>query len=345
LIFPAKVFFDLMNEKTLFFPLPPWAGQALASVWRFLWEELSEDLRSLKNVEDYTIPFQESHPLRPYLLLLVARQYGCPGPRATRVAASIQMIHIASLLHERLGDFSVPLHQGTDPKKVHHHQESMDILLGDFFFSKASCILIEDGERRIVEDMIQTSLASAEAQARVVILDENPSASRPSRCFEAVADKLSLLISLALRVGAILGEAPEEERKSLSDYGLFLGRALRIVKDLEFWSNPPESVDRFPKEVKYSHPLLLLWEREGREVWQQAARQLGEPAKEARETVRSRLLKEGFLEASLQKARAFSEEAARRLDGRPGLEGLDELRKIARVHLFQGLGAGEEGSR
>lgn len=334
-----------MHQGTPSFPLPSWAREALESVQEILREELPEALQSMLTGGDREYNVQQPFPLRPYLLLLVARHFGCFEPRALRLAASVHMIHIASLLHERLGAFSASSHEGVDIEKVYHQQESMDILLGDFFFSKASCILIEDGDQRIIEDMIKTSLASAEAQARIASLDDNPASGDPSRCFETVAEKQSLLIALALRVGAILAGASREEEEILSEYGRYLGKAFRVVQDVAFWQSLSESVLRLPREVKYSHPMLLLWEGEGGDAWQQACRRLRESERDVREEIRSRIQGKGYTGNSLGIAREFSERAVQELDRAPGLSGFDELKDIARVHLFHDLGSGEESCR
>ena len=331
-----------MHEPKPFSPLPPWAQQGLDSVQEILRGELPEGLQHLLTAEDYGLPVLQPFPLRPYLLLLVARHYGCSGPRAVRLAASIHMIHLASLLHERLGNISTPCPEEADPVKAHHHQESMDILLGDFFFSKASCIIIEDGDTRIIEDMIQTSLSSAEAQARIVGLDDDPGSREPSHCFDTVADKQSLFIALALRVGAVLGDADPGEITSLSGHGRFLGKTLRIVRDIDFWENPPESVFRLPREAKYSHPLLLLWEGQGLEDWKGIVSRLQEPEREHLMEIRSRIRGQGYIQGSYEKAREYAESAVLELDRHPGLRGFEELKSFARDPLFRNVRPEEE---
>jgi len=318
-----------------FFPLSSWARKALDGVHAALEEALPQGLQSFFDVLGYELPVEERYPLRPYLLLLIARRSGNSEPRALQLAASVHMIHAASLLHDRLNRISRTTLRKTSTLRELHQQEALDILLGDFFFSKASTIIVEDGNTRIIEDMIQTSLATAEAQATIVSLDQQTEVPQVSRCFEALSDKLSLLLSLALRVGAILGDLSRDEETALSDYGMFLGKALRIVQDLEYWRDPPEEEHAFSLDVKYSFPLLLLWEKEGRPAWEAVVKQLQAGSRDDLRLVQARIQQEGYMDTSLKRAAGFAEIAGDSLKQTTGPDSVKELLEIARVHLFQ----------
>ena len=314
--------------------LPDWAQEALALVQGEIEAGLPAAVRTPGDGATPVSILPNPAPLRPYLLLAVSRHYGCTGPRPIRMAAAVQMIHIASLLHERLGDLGPARPaRGPEVQKVRHHQESLDILLGDFCFSWASGIIIADGEQRIIEDMIQTSQASAEAQALIAGFQGRGESGPPGRCFTARADKVSLLIALALRTGANLGAAPEEEKAALSDFGLLLGKAMRIVEDLGLWTNSPGAVPARRRELKYSHPLLMLWEREGRDAWENAVARLEGEEPGVVPDLWALLRRHGCPEASLQAARSHSRMARERLEGQAGLAGLEELRELAGTRL------------
>lgn len=330
-----------MDKQSPFFRRYPWVKEALDSIREGIQAELPEALHSLPNLHAFEELLQEPDPLRPYLLLRVARHYGCSWDRALRLATSLHMIHAASILHERLGDSSWE-GRDDDLPQVHHQHESLDILLGDLFFSKAACIIIEDGERKILEDMIRTSLASAETQAMIEAMEREPGSMKPSRCFLVLADKISLILSLALRVGANLGGAPTVESQALSDYGVLLGRTMRIAQDLGFWFNLPASVRGLPGRVRFSHPLLLLWEEEGGKSWADITGELRSPDVDTLQNIRARLERRGYLKASVDKLNGFAEETASALDRQAGLKELEELRELVGVHLIRPHAAGEE---
>ena len=327
-----------MNGTSSFFHVPEWARKDLERVRGTLLDTLPPSLKTLLDDRHIVLPAGERDPLRPFLVLLAARAMGCTGERVVRLAAGVQMIHLAALLHDRLGAFPGETVSGDGAARDLHHQESVDILLGDFLFSKASCIIIEDGEERIVRDMIRTSIASAEVQATLVSLEKHPETYLPSRCFDIVAEKLSRLLSLGLRVGATLGNAPDAEQEALSGFGAVFGRVLRIVQDLACWEKPIAGAPAQPGEVRYHHPLLLLWEREGKDAWEEAVRKIRDSAGILPEDLRTRMKADGYLRSSLRQAQQYAEEAVSLLEGQPGLRGTSDLKALVRDVLLRGSG-------
>ena len=334
-----------MDSGPLNVPVPSWAKEALEAVHLHVREALPETLQSAWNTTGFGLTGFDRQPLRPYLALLVARHYGHTGRRPLRLASSIHMIHLASLLHDRLGTARKVRDAGQDADAELHQREALDILLGDFFFSQASRVIVEDGETRIIEEHIRTSLRSAETQASIVNLEERPDEVEPGQCFDLVADKVSLLLALSTRVGALLGKARREEEEALAAYGHLLGRVVRILEDLTFWESPPRGSSPVASETKFSHPLILLWEREGRGAWKEAVRQLDVPDPRNREALGVRLGDQGYTGASREVALDFAKQALRRLDGLAETEEARRLKGIAHFHVFPGEPPGQEVTR
>jgi len=316
---------------------PAWLDGDLEAIRRLIRDELPAPLQPFMQGLGYDLPENEDLPLRPFLLLAVSRHYGSSGDRPVRLAAAVQMIHLASLLHDRLGQAGGPAAADAgapDPAEeiTAHRRESTDILLGDYLFARSSHLVVEDGDERIIQDMIRTSAESAEAKARIVSLDESGAADRPRSCFEACADKLSLLLSLSLRTGGLLGGGSPDELQALSECGRSLGRALRIFEDLRFWMRPPGEEPSAQAEGPLTHPLLALWEKEGREAWELARRGLSSPHEcgSTLRTLRDRLLGGGYLDASARKAREEAESAAERLEALAGTPERHLLQETAR---------------
>jgi geranylgeranyl pyrophosphate synthase len=333
-----------MDTKPLTIPVPPWAQTELEQVHSYVRESLPETLKSFWDSNGFGLAGFDRQPLRPYLVLLVARHYGCTGDRPLRLAASIHMIHMASLLHDRLGYARKAAAVGEDADQAHHQREALDILLGDFFFSKASRFIFEDGETRIIEEHIQTSLESAEAQARLVSLEKELDKVEPARCFEVVADKVSLLLTLSLRLGAILGKGQKEEEESLAGCGFLLGRMVRILEDLSIWERISHESSAIPPDARFSHPLILLWEKEGKEAWEEAARRLHTSGEQELAGLRAMLDEQGYLAASRRTAFAFAEQALGRLAGLPETEELRLLEEAVRFRLGPEQQPGQEVS-
>ena len=324
--------------------VPPWAQKELEQVHGYVRESLPETLRSFWDSNGFGVAEFGRQPLRPYLVLLVARHYGCTGERPLRLAAGIHMIHMASLLHDRVGYGRKVPGTGSDADRERHHREALDILLGDFFFSKASRLIVEDGDTRIIQDHIRTSLESAEAQARLVSLDKERHKADPAQCFEAAADKVSLLLGLGLRVGSILGNAAREEEEALSRYGFLLGRVVRIYEDLSAWEGIADQGAAPPSDMRFSHPLILLWEREGRDAWEEAAGRLQTSAIQDLEDLRAVLDDQGILAASMEAAMTYSDQALDCLEGLAETEELRLLKTVARFRPDPERGPGEEAA-
>lgn len=331
-----------MDKHTFTVPVPPWAQKELERVHSHVREALPSTLQAYWDSSGFGLAGFDRKPLRPYLVLLAARHYACTGQRPLRLAGSIHMIHIASLLHDRLGYARVGPGSGKEAEREHHQREALDILLGDFFFSKASRVIVEDGETRVIEEHIQTSLESAETQARLVSLDKELDEIEPAECFKVVADKVSLLLTLGLRVGAILGKAQREEEEALSEYGFWLGRVVRILEDLSLWERPSGGSPPLPPETRFSHPLILFWEKEGRKAWKEAARQLDASGQRGFEVLKALLDDRGYLAASKRAAFGFAEQASGRLDVLEKTEEIRSLEAIARFHFATGQQQGQE---
>jgi geranylgeranyl pyrophosphate synthase len=331
-----------METWTFTVPVPSWAQEELESVHSHVRETLPETLQSFWDSSGFGLQGFDRQPLRPYLILLAARHYGCTGLRPLRLAASIHMIHIASLLHDRLGHARQVSGTGEDIDPERHQREALDILLGDYCFSKASRFIIEDGETRIIQEHIQTSLESAETQASVVNLDKKLDEVEPAECFRLVADKVSLLLALSLRVGAILGKAQREEEEALAAFGSSLGRMVRVLEDLATLEGHSRGSSPLPAAVRFSHPLILLWEGEGRDAWKEAVKPLEAPDQRDWEALWTRLDKQGYLAASRREAFRFAEQALRHLDGWVETEEVQLLRSVPRFHCMSGEQQGQE---
>jgi geranylgeranyl pyrophosphate synthase len=222
--------------------------------------------------------------------------------------------------------------QDTGPEK--HQREALDILLGDFFFSKASNLIVEDGETRIIQEHIRTSLESAENQARIVRLDPDREEIEPARCFESVADKVSLLLALSLRVGAILGKAPRQEEEALSAHGFLMGRVVRILEDLAAWEHFSLGTLSPVPETRFSHPLILVWEKDGSRAWKEAVGRLEASDRGEWRALRAMLDDQGYLAASHRTAFGFAEQALQKLEGLAETEEVRLLKGVVRFHFL-----------
>lgn len=320
-------------EPSTTFDLPLWASEELGGVKKLLAQELPAGLGPFLERTALGLPENHLLLLRPMLVLTVARHYGFTDGRKILLAGAVHMIHLASVLHDRLGGPALAAPEGAfEALDDAHRREAIDILLGDFLFAKASRIVVEDGDVTIIEDMIRTSARSAEARARLLGLSEGEEDLDPRACFDVSSEKVTLLMSLCARIGAVLGNAPPAEKDCLSEYAQSLGRALKILEDVRFWQNGDlcGAVPAYERAVTY--PMLCWLERKGMSAWREARRILHSSASgEGYASVRERLAAGGCLEASVEEARRWSADAVGKLGALAATSERDLLARFARA--------------
>ena len=117
-----------------------------------------------------------------------------------------------------------------------------------------------------------------------------------------------------------------------------------ILEDLSVWERISHESSQLPPDARFSHPLILLWEREGKEVWEEAARRLHTTGEKEGTDLRAMLDERGYLAASRRTAFAFAEQALGRLAGLAETEELRLLEAVVRFRLGPEQQPGQEVS-
>ncbi len=160
--------------------------------------------------------------LRPILTLAAARMCGYRGEHHQTLAACVEFIHTATLLHDDVVDDSA-LRRGQDSANVLWGNKP-SVLVGDFLFSRAFQLMVQPGSLRVLE--ILSSASAVMPRARCC--SSSPATTpRPTELayLEVIKGKTAALFSAACEVGAVIAERPKTEQEALSSYGLNLGIA------------------------------------------------------------------------------------------------------------------------
>lgn len=171
---------------------------------------------------------------RPALLLLSARLCGYKGSDHIPLAAVIEFIHTASLLHDDVID-NAEVRRGK-PSANKQVGNRYSVLTGDFLFCKSLAIGIGIGNLRILQTLIAATTALAEGEAMEMETSgevagiTNLSLTEKEN-MDLIINKTAVLISAAMRIGAILGKAPSSVEEALAHYGLQVGIAFQLVDD------------------------------------------------------------------------------------------------------------------
>jgi octaprenyl-diphosphate synthase len=167
--------------------------------------------------------------LRPMLTLAVARMLGYVGTDHVKLAATVEFIHTATLLHDDVVDES-HRRRGRDTANILWGNKS-SILVGDYLFSRSFQLMVETGSLRVLDILANASATIAEGEVLQL------TAAQDLRTDEAiylqvVRGKTAALFSAATEVGGVIAGAPAAQLQALFDYGDALGIAFQIVDDI-----------------------------------------------------------------------------------------------------------------
>jgi octaprenyl-diphosphate synthase len=254
--------------------------------------------------------------LRPLLTLGAARLSGYPqgpgGMRHVRLAACVEFIHTATLLHDDVVDESSLRRGLASANAVFGNKAS--VLVGDFLFARAFELMVEDGSLRVLGILSRAAATIAEGEV-LQLATQNDLSTSEARYLEVITGKTAALFEAACQVGAVVAERPRDEEEALAVFGLNLGIAFQLVDDaLDYAADQArlgKTVGDDFREGKITLPVLIAHQRgdaEGRAFWQ---RTIESGAQEEADLSRALRLIEGCgaIGATLDRAAGFTEAA------------------------------------
>ncbi|MDQ2089425.1 polyprenyl synthetase family protein [Marimonas arenosa] len=270
--------------------------------------------------------------LRPMLTLAAADLCGYDGPYHIHLAATVEFIHTATLLHDDVVDESAQRRGRPTANLLWDNKSS--VLVGDYLFSRAFQLMVETGSLRVLDILSNASATIAEGEVLQL------TAAQDLRTDEAiylqvVRGKTAALFSAATEVGGVIAGAPEEQVRALFDYGDALGIAFQIVDDLLDYSGDVTATgknvgDDF-RERKLTLPVIKAVAKsdaEERAFWSRTIEK-GRQQEGDLEHAMALLRRHGALEATRAEALAWAAKAKAALELLPAHEVRDMLRDIA----------------
>ena len=254
--------------------------------------------------------------LRPLLTLASARLCGVPaapaGTRHVHLAACVEFIHTATLLHDDVVDESLLRRGLASANAVFGNQAS--VLVGDFLFSRAFQEMVADGSLRVLAILSEASATIAEGEV-LQLVTQNDLSTSEDRYLEVIKGKTAALFAAACQVGAVVAGRPEEEERALADYGMSLGMAFQLVDDALDYAADQETLgktvgDDF-REGKITLPVLAAFaagDAEEQGFWRRTI----ERTEQTEDDLRHALVlmhRRDAIGATLQRAHRFAEDA------------------------------------
>jgi len=212
----------------------------MAAVDRVMRESLTSEVALIRQVADYIVTGGGKR-LRPALLLLTAGATGYRGTDHHVLAAVVEMIHTATLLHDDVVDES-------DMRRGHatanaQFGNAASVLVGDFLYSRAFQMMVGQGRLRTLQILSEATNVIAEGEVLQLMHAGNTDLTEHAY-LEVIQRKTAKLFEAAARLGAMLGDADSEREDALARYGMHLGTAFQLIDDVLDYSGTPESIGK-----------------------------------------------------------------------------------------------------
>ncbi|MGB0664894.1 MAG: octaprenyl diphosphate synthase [Pontibacterium sp.] len=194
--------------------------------------------------------------LRPLLVLLSANATQYKGEQHIPLAAIIEFIHTATLLHDDVVDES-DMRRGKDTANARWGNPT-SVLVGDFLYSRAFQILVEIGSMDIMQVVSHATNIIAEGEVLQLLNCKNPDTTEDDY-MKVIMGKTAMLFEAATESGAILANAPAAEQEALKLYGRHLGIAFQLIDDvMDYLSSAEEMGKNVGDDLAEGKPTLPL---------------------------------------------------------------------------------------
>ncbi len=200
--------------------------------------------------------------LRPMLTLAASRMCGYKGQRHVGLAACVEFIHTATLLHDDVVDESDLRRGFASANAVWGNKAS--VLVGDFLFSRSFELMVEDGSIKVLGILSSASARIAEGEVAQLVT-ANDTETEETAYLDVIAAKTAQLFAAACRIGAVVSDRPMVEEEALNTYGLNLGIAFQLIDDMLDYSAKQaqlgKSIGDDFREGKITLPVILAFRR------------------------------------------------------------------------------------
>jgi octaprenyl-diphosphate synthase len=268
--------------------------------------------------------------LRPMLTLAMARLIGYSGDGHVKLAAAVEFMHTATLLHDDVVDESEMRRGRLAARMVWGNEAS--VLVGDFLLGQAFKMMVEVGSLRALEILSSAAAVIAEGEVMQLAAAKN-TATTEDEYLLVIRGKTAELFAAACEVGPALGSRPKDEQSACRSFGMNLGIAFQLVDDaLDYGGNAAKlgkNVGDDFREGKITLPVVLSYRRgsESERVFWRRTLEDGDATDTDLEQAIALMAKHRALEDTIQRARhygAIAKDALALFPTSPMKEALEE---------------------
>ena len=217
--------------------------------------QLHSDVPLVNQIAEYIISAGGKR-IRPLLLLLIANAHGYRGLHHHELAAVVEFIHTATLLHDDVVDES-SLRRGRQTANA-LFGNAASVLVGDFVYSRAFQIMVRIGEMRVMQILADATNVIAEGEVMQLLNMHDPDVTE-ERYLQVIRSKTAKLFEAAAQLGALIAGADENAIEAAAEYGRSLGTAFQLIDDvLDYSGNAADIGKNVGDDLREGKPTLPL---------------------------------------------------------------------------------------
>ena len=293
-------------------------------------EKLHSDVALIDQLGHYIVN-SGGKRLRPTLLLLSTGVFSYAGEKHIELAAIIEFIHTATLLHDDVVDASL-LRRGKATANQRWGNEA-SVLVGDFLYSRSFQMMVDVGSLQIMEILSEATNTIAEGEVQQLLNRHDPETTE-TRYLEVIHNKTAKLFEAATHIGAVLCERSQEEEQAMANYGKHLGVAYQLIDDvLDYNASAFElgkNVGDDLAEGKPTLPLLYAMWNSSDEESRQIRTAIENGGLDNMEKILDVIQSTGAIAYTAELAQVEADKAIQQLDKLPASKYRDALYTLAR---------------
>lgn len=217
--------------------------------------ELHSDVTLVNQIAEYIINAGGKR-IRPVLVLLMANAWGYQGKAHYDLAAVVEFIHTATLLHDDVVDES-SLRRGRQTANA-LFGNAASVLVGDFLYSRAFQMMVGVGQMRVMQILSDATNVIAEGEVMQLLNMHDPEVSEEAY-LQVIRSKTAKLFEAAAQLGALIGGADDEQIEAAGEYGRCLGTAFQLIDDaLDYSGHVAEIGKNVGDDLREGKPTLPL---------------------------------------------------------------------------------------
>ncbi|WP_092415460.1 octaprenyl diphosphate synthase [Collimonas sp. OK307] len=268
--------------------------------------------------------------LRPVLVLLMAQAYGYSGDKHHELAAVIEFIHTATLLHDDVVDES-SLRRGRQTANA-LFGNAASVLVGDFLYSRAFQMMVAVDNARVMQIVADATNVIAEGEVLQLLNMHNPDVSEENY-LQVIRSKTAKLFEAAAQLGVLIAGAGDDVIEAAGEYGRSLGTAFQLIDDVLDYSGNASDIGKNVgddlREGKPTLPLIYLMEN-GTPEQRELVRSCIENGDEQHfNEILAAITTSGALDYTRREAEKASQRAAAAISGLPNSQFKDSLLQLS----------------